>query len=152
MDAKECLPRMEREELLRRYNAGERFFVKVDLSGLDLSRIDFSTQDGNRERVRFNNSDLTGVNFVGANLSYAFFFNANLRGANLEGADLTGVNFENANLTGAILVNCNLFCCGFVGANMTSANLTGSKGGWGCKDTIFSNTIMECGNILSGIY
>jgi hypothetical protein len=41
MEDEEFLPRMEVEELLRRYAAGERRFIRVDLSGADLSGLDF---------------------------------------------------------------------------------------------------------------
>ncbi|HEY9845921.1 MAG TPA: pentapeptide repeat-containing protein [Candidatus Caenarcaniphilales bacterium] len=55
---------MNRDEILRRYAAGERDFHRTNLSGANLSGV-----------------NLSGVNLSGANLS----------GANLSGANLSGM-------------------------------------------------------------
>jgi len=56
---------VDEQELITRYQAGERDFSRADLGGTDLS---------------------------GADLNKAFLFRANLRKANLSGADLNRVN------------------------------------------------------------
>jgi Pentapeptide repeats (8 copies) len=50
---------MDREELLRRYAAGERDFSGVDLSGVDVSEVDLDAE----EPIGV---DLTGINLSGA--------------------------------------------------------------------------------------
>ena len=77
---------MNREELLKRYSEGKRYFGSANLSGADLSY-----------------ADLRGANLSGADLSYVSLISANLRGASLRGANLRGANLSGANLIGADL-------------------------------------------------
>jgi hypothetical protein len=79
---------MTAEELLARYEAGERDFTGVDLSGVNL-----------------NGANLSGINLGYANLSRASLFEANLSGANLQYANLSDVNLMKANLENAKLEN-----------------------------------------------
>ena len=151
MDAEEFLPRMEVEELLKSYAVGERRFINVDLSGADLSGLDFGSRGGKgiiyNPRIIFSGTNLREANFSGASLRGAVMDFANLREANLSGANLDGANFEGACLIDAILANTDITGCGFVGADLTNANLTGAKGGFMGKDTIFNNTIMPDGSV-----
>ncbi|MEM7593746.1 MAG: pentapeptide repeat-containing protein [Cyanobacteria bacterium P01_A01_bin.83] len=155
MDAEEFLPRMEVEELLKRYATGERRFINVNLSGADLSGLDFGRKGGKgiiyNQRIDFSGANLSGANLSGTNLSWAMIEFANLREANLSGANLDGVNFEGTCLIDAILTDANITGCSFPGADLTGANLTGARGGFGGKDTIFNNTIMPDGSVLSEI-
>lgn len=86
---------MTREELLRRYAAGERDFRGADLRGANLRGADL--RDAN---LRW--ADLTDADLRGADLTDADLRRANLRRANLRGADLRWADLSNAYLTGAI--------------------------------------------------
>ena len=108
---------MNAEDLLRRYNGGERDFRDADLRGAG--------------------ADLSGARLVWTNLSEANFSGANLSGANLHGADLSGANLtkaklldtdlQGADLTGADLTGADLTKVILGGANLTGANLTKAK-------------------------
>jgi len=100
---------MEREELIRRYNAGERDFVRVNLSGVYLCK-----------------TDLFGVNLIRSNLSEANLTKANLTRANLFRADLSGANLTEANLIGVNLSEANLYRANLSKTNLTNANLQGT--------------------------
>jgi uncharacterized protein YjbI with pentapeptide repeats len=83
---------MDAQELITRYEAGERDFgwsnlYQVDLSGAVLSRV-----------VLYH-VNLGGANLKGANLDRADLIGANLREANLVKADLTGANLSGASVT-----------------------------------------------------
>ena len=98
MDAEDFLPRLEVEELLRRYAAGERRFINVDLSGADLSGLDFGERRGKgviyNKRIVFSESNLCGVNLREANLFGAMFDCTNLTDAILENAILENAILE----------------------------------------------------------
>ena len=157
MDAEEFLPRMEVEELLQRYAAGERDFSLLDLSGADLSKVDFAqrTFKGGiiyNHRIKFTYTNLSNANLSSANLfdaimEFANLTNACLEGAKLDCALLEGANLKGANLRGAILGATNL-----AGADLTDADLTGASWGFNAKDTIFNNTILPDGTIRSEPY
>ena len=70
---------MNREDLLKRYSAGERDFSNENLSHADL-----------------HGADLRCVNLHGANLSGADLRHSGLRGADLRSADLSGANIDYA--------------------------------------------------------
>jgi uncharacterized protein YjbI with pentapeptide repeats len=95
---------MTAQELLERYQQGERNF-----SGIDL-------QDASLQNISLRHSDLLGANLRGANL-----YHADLRGTNLSGADLWRADLRQANLQGAILHNADLR-----DTNMREANLRGA--------------------------
>ncbi|MDJ0596162.1 MAG: pentapeptide repeat-containing protein [Pleurocapsa sp. MO_226.B13] len=97
---------MDREELLRRYAAGER-----DFSGLDLSNI--SPPVSEFSEYFSNNYGLNSCNFRGANFSYVNFshtflmycdfrdticFRANFTASVFSGTDFTGADLREANL------------------------------------------------------
>jgi len=92
---------MQVQDLIERYQRGERDFAYVDLSGASLSGINL--RDVN----------LTGANLTGANLSWAFLSRANLTEACLRRADLRSASLNNAILNQAI----------FSGANLGKADL-----------------------------
>lgn len=92
---------MQVQDLLERYQKGERDFSHVDLSGASLSG------------VNLRDADLTGSNLTGANLSWAFLSRTNLTAACLRRADLRSASLNNAILNQAI----------FSGANLSKADL-----------------------------
>jgi uncharacterized protein YjbI with pentapeptide repeats len=97
---------MSAEELINRYQAGERDFkeiklVRAGLKGVDLSEADLSVAD-------LAGADLSAANLSGANLSGAILKGANLTGADLTGADLSWADLGMANLTEADLTGANM--------------------------------------------
>jgi uncharacterized protein YjbI with pentapeptide repeats len=108
-------PPQSAEELLRRYAAGERYFVEADIpDGSDLRN---STLAG----ATFDGGWLTDLDFRGANLRHVKFLSCNIkcsdfREADLEGAIFTGSSveatyFENANLTNASFAGAYAYGC-----------------------------------------
>lgn len=93
------------EELLVRYDAGERNFAGVEVIRnhwcIDLEGLDFR-----------------GINLRGANLK-----DANLTGANLTGADLTGAILRSAILEQAIIRDASLYSANLCWANVSEADL-----------------------------
>jgi serine/threonine protein kinase, bacterial len=99
----------------------------IDLQGMDLRGVDFSSGP-DQER----GADLSYSNLRDANLSNAQMINSDLRGADMRGAILTNTNFTGAylietklgttNLCEAIIDDANMF-----GANLLKANITVEK-------------------------
>ena len=75
---------MNAKELIERYQAGERDFYGVDLSGVDFDELNPNLDN----IIKLSGANFTDANFSNANFSYVSF---------------TGTNFSNANLTGAKL-------------------------------------------------
>jgi uncharacterized protein YjbI with pentapeptide repeats len=105
---------MQVQDLLERYQKGERDFAHVDLSGASLSGV-------NLRDINF-----TGANLAGANLSWAFLNRANLTGASLRRADLRSASLNNANLNQAVLSGANLSKTDLRLAQLQSADLNWS--------------------------
>ena len=105
---------MDREELLRRYAAGERDFSKTSLRGIFLDKTDL-------RNINLSGADLSGADFSGVNLS-----GADLSGANLRGARLCEVIFAEVNLSGANLKGAD-FNSGIIQSNLTEAILDGTE-------------------------
>jgi uncharacterized protein YjbI with pentapeptide repeats len=111
------------EELLARYEAGDRDFGRVALvAGADLEGANLSyaiLRLANLSGVDFRGASLHGANLQGADLS-----SANLRGASLRQADLSGTNLHGASLEGADLEGANLEGANLSFADLHRANLT----------------------------
>lgn len=106
------------DELLARYNAGER-----DFNGIELIRI--PERDGFEGPIEgLEGANLQGINLRGANLEDIWFVETNLTRA-----DLFGVCLIHASLADAILKEANLF----------SANLTKAV----CYRADFSGAILD---------
>jgi hypothetical protein len=93
--------------------------------GFEFSGCDFRFLP--QMRLDFSGCNLSGVNFEGAILGGANFFNANCTGAIFDGANLKEANFEQANIKGASFVGADLqnSCleyCIARGADFTKAN------------------------------
>jgi len=96
--------KMTAEELLKRYEAGERDFRGVNLSEEILLWADLhgaNLSGANLRGVNFNWANLSGVDLTGADLSEADLAWANLSKADLSEANLSGANFSAASLNGA---------------------------------------------------
>lgn len=87
---------MTPDELMRRYDAGERDFQAIDLARANLRNIDLS------------HANFQEASFAGANLVHARFSHCNLTSVDLVGADLVEANFVGADLHKANLVWANL--------------------------------------------
>lgn len=97
---------MNTQELIDRYQAGDRDFRWSDLTRADLSEIDL-------QGINLSGSDMTwaklnGASLKQANLEMVDMSMADLRDADLTGADLRGVYLRWARLDGAILEQVNL--------------------------------------------
>lgn len=93
----------------------EKKFAPMDLSGYDLSNIDFTLssmenvvlkhvnmENSSVENALFDGTNLHGANFKHANLRMASFRDCDLGDCNLSGADLFASVLENTNLEGVI--------------------------------------------------
>ena len=78
------------EELLNRYQAGEKNFSEIQIRLGELVSQNLSEIDLNGAR-------LDRVSLIDCNLSKANFTRANIAGSNLEGANLSDANFSHAN-------------------------------------------------------
>lgn len=141
----EASRRIDREQLLDRYAAGERNFraillKEVDLTGVNLRGIDF--YQATIENTIFADADLreanlgevytVGLDLHGANLSSASLFeatlnNADLSNANLSNAQLAFADLNGANLSGANLRNVRMIDTSLSEANLRNADLSNSK-------------------------
>jgi uncharacterized protein YjbI with pentapeptide repeats len=102
---------MKAEDVLKRYAAGERIFVGINLNEANLSGADLS------------HTDLSGSNLSVANLSGANLSEANLSRAKLNVAKLNGANLTKANLSEAILNVANLALADLTRADLSQASL-----------------------------
>ena len=102
---------MQVQDLLERYQKGERDFAHANLSGASLSG------------VNLRDADLTGANLTGANLSWAFLSRTKLTEACLRRADLRSASLNNAILNQAILSGANLSKADLRLANLQKADL-----------------------------
>ena len=133
------------DDIVKRYEAGERDFRGVQLCGVKLpNNINLSGADwsqANLDSVDLTAANLSGANLEGANLSNAELSQANLSGANLEGANLSSAELSQANLSGANLTGCVLRDARLLRANLTNATLTNAD----ITDANFSGCIRPDG-------
>lgn len=118
------------EEILRRYQRGDK-----DFTGISVIADDFSQQ--NLPGIIFKGAILTSCNFEETAMQRADLSAANLRNTNLKqvnlskadlkGADLRGTVLRNANLSGADLRWANLEGVNLSGANISGANFDGTN-------------------------
>lgn len=78
------------EELLNRYQAGERNFSQIQIRLGELV-------NKNLLGIELNSARLDRISLVDCNLSKANFTRADVAGSNLEGANLSDANFSHAN-------------------------------------------------------
>ena len=116
--------RMTAEEFLQHYQAGERYFRGVKLSGIVLR--DMRLSGLNLSCADLRGASLMGVDLSQANLSRADLSNAFLILTRLSDSNLTQANFSSAFLILADLQRCCLHQANFTLANLTKANLLGA--------------------------
>ncbi|MEU8784281.1 pentapeptide repeat-containing protein [Streptomyces sp. NPDC048637] len=97
---------------------------KLDLSALHFEGATFDEAD--LAGAMFHGANLTNVSYVGANLTGAWFLGANLTRAALLDADLTGALFDGADLTCTTLAGANCTGARFDGTDLTGALLYGA--------------------------
>ncbi len=86
--------------------------IELNLSGMDLRKIDWDNIDLSNVRVK-------NINLGGVNLE-----KLNLKGAKFEGADLTEADFSGAKLFGAKFIDSKLVGADFTRARLNEADLT----------------------------
>jgi hypothetical protein len=107
--------KMTRNELIEKYQSGERNFKDVDLSKTNLFCANLSK------------TDLSYANLFCADLSYANLSCAGLSCANLSGAGLSYANLFYANLSKTDLSEANLSYANLSKTNLYGANLFKTK-------------------------
>ncbi len=130
---------LDREELQRRYSAGQRRFPGVKLSGANLSNLDLRGIDltgsqlvrtklyrTNLEGATLTECDLSGTFLSQTRLSHvsarrARFTDCRMDGVQWEKLDMEGSRFGNANMQRAELKECRMKKVGLGGANLTGA-------------------------------
>ncbi|WP_315788273.1 pentapeptide repeat-containing protein [Fischerella sp. JS2] len=127
---------MNVEQLLRRYDTGERDFTGVEivefrlrhLTEINLSGSDFRYANL-QKLVRYTEGiklNLSCANLRGLNLEYAHFEHANLQKADLSYTDMWCAALHSADLTGADLSGAKLHEAVFYNVNLSRANLSGA--------------------------
>ncbi len=96
-------------------------FPDSNLSGVVLSKADLSESD--LSGTRLSEADLSDANLYNANLSGANLYKADLSNANLSKANLTKANLSEADLTNANLTEADLSDTNLIGANLFGGNL-----------------------------
>mgnify|MGYP006449144981 CR=1 FL=1 len=124
---------MDRDELLRRYAAGERDFSGVDLSGADLMEVAL-------EDINLENAILREAKFCWSRLDGAIFRNADLENAVFKLASLRNTDFRGANLRNCLIVEASLIRANFEGAIDDGCPL----GGYTYKTIMPDGSIVTC--------
>lgn len=86
-------------------------FMDMDLSGWDLSNINFDRSD-------FRKVDLSGANLSGCTARNAYFQTSVLKGIDFRNADITSGDFRYCDLSGADISGANVYSAAFQGANL----------------------------------
>jgi uncharacterized protein YjbI with pentapeptide repeats len=138
---------MSKDEILRRYNDGERNFSGIiapnsDFSGMNMAGIIF-------RRAKLAPSVFKGCNLKGADFSFAeiqdsCFDNADLRNAKFPDAILFNSSFRNAKISGASFHNAKISDCDFKGCDINSADFSGAT-----KESAFKGAVMAAAQIIA---
>jgi uncharacterized protein YjbI with pentapeptide repeats len=131
---------MDASELLKRYAVGERDFLRVELSGANLSGDNLSEAKLSRANLYatdLSRANLSGADLIGADLRRAYLYATDLSGAylisaDLISADLCQADLRRANLSGARLIDADLIGADLsqaelIGADLSEAHLIGAK-------------------------
>ena len=103
--------------------------IRPDLSGVDFIEADLSGADlsgANLTETDLSRADLSRADLIGVDFIGADLSGAGLSGAKLIGAKLIGANLSRANLFGAKLIGAKLIGAGLSGANLSKADLIGA--------------------------
>lgn len=104
MSSNDYVPPRSADELMQRYQNGERYFAEAELDAAvyDLRGVTLQGADFSRSYIvaDFREADLRGVSFERANVKTCDFRGADLRNANFSGAALESTEFDGAKLEG----------------------------------------------------
>ena len=130
--------KLDADGLITSYIKWRRDFAQIDISSLNLPKVDLSggifhqaklgktnLQGANLSNADFGRASLNRAVLRDANLVRAYFSYADLEGADLRGADLSFAYLNYANLRGANLCGANL-----TGAKITDEQLAQAKTNW----------------------
>jgi len=131
-------PAIDASEFWRLYNDKERDFMRINLSGANLSEKSLKSDVNPSEALSLIEANLRGTNLSKANLEFARLLQANLNKANLSQARLYAANFTAADLSGANLMQANLQFANLTAADLSGAILTGAD---------LSSTILTAANL-----
>lgn len=106
------------DELVQRYQSGERCFRNIDLA--DRSDLRNSVFAG----ATFEHCILSDIDFRDANLRDVAFLSCNVKCTDFRGADLEGSTFRGSAVESAYFENANLGGVSFAGAYFHSYELT----------------------------
>ncbi|MGB6299596.1 MAG: pentapeptide repeat-containing protein [Rivularia sp. (in: cyanobacteria)] len=142
------------EEIIKRYEAGERNFAGIDLRFINISYscfLDTNFSDTNLECSSISGTDFINANFSGANLEWSYLpnllINSNLSNTNLQKAKWRGATFVNVDMTGADLTGADLTSrktTKLIGCDLRNANLADIKID---ESVVLVSTIMPDGSI-----
>ncbi|XP_042444397.1 FH protein interacting protein FIP2-like isoform X4 [Zingiber officinale] len=113
---------LTRKEVIQIIQSEKVRFRGVNLSGLDLSKLDAEAGGS-----IFEDANLRECELIGADLHQAKLDRANLQSANLQDACLTQCSLCDADLRSAHLQSAKLSGANLQGANLEGANLKGAK-------------------------
>ncbi|XP_042441801.1 FH protein interacting protein FIP2-like isoform X5 [Zingiber officinale] len=116
------LTELTRKEVIQIIQSEKVRFRGVNLSGLDLSKLDAEAGGS-----IFEDANLRECELIGADLHQAKLDRANLQSANLQDACLTQCSLCDADLRSAHLQSAKLSGANLQGANLEGANLKGAK-------------------------
>ncbi|MTJ49969.1 pentapeptide repeat-containing protein [Dolichospermum sp. UHCC 0259] len=139
------------DDLLARYNAGERNFAGIflegsEMAGVDLSGIDLS--DSDLGEIYMEDVNFTGANFCSSRIGQAGLIRCILRDADLTRTNMGFAHLSRSDLTNAKLVDAYLSGADMVETNLTESDLTRADlEGANMKRSIYYNTIMPDGSI-----
>ena len=164
------------DELLARYNAGERDFNGIELiriperDGIDgpieglegANLLGISLRGANLEDIWFVEANLTRADLFGVSLIHASLADAILKEANLFSANLTKAVCHRADFSGAILAQMNATDTSFIDATLNyfecavlaRANFQGAKGRLYLRTrcNLIWHTTMPNGTVEKGPY
>lgn len=130
---------MNAQQLVNRYNDGERDFSGIEIPNASLQDTDLSgicltgarlpgafLRSAKLVEADLSYADLRGAEMGGGDFKGADLTGANLRGAILSAADMQGANLAYANLRETLIAESNLFGADLRGANLRDAEMWGS--------------------------
>ncbi|HEY9825481.1 MAG TPA: pentapeptide repeat-containing protein [Stenomitos sp.] len=136
-------------ELLKKYQAGERSFRDVQLSGVNLSGVKLPGII--LTRANLSSSNLSDVSLMEATLFRADLNKAKLHAADLRKANLKGANLSDSDLTGANLLGANLEKANFKNATYDQHTLFDKEFNPNEKGLVFIEPISEVVNMTNPI-
>ena len=150
---------MDREELIRKYDGGERDFTGENFRGVHWNdrvykRIIYQQTDFSNsyfDSSGFSGCDLSFAKFVRARMYEGGFADCYMPGADSRGATFGQIVFNDVDLTSAIFKNTDLVETSFTRCNLAYADFTGARNLRlrPFKECLIYETIMPDGSICT---